>query len=168
MDKKEQELKDELTKLEQKFEDSSIYTSKEYPKLAKRKDEITKLLNLFAEIHGLRQHLTNDQALLSGSDEELAELARTEIDQLEIKLVQLQEELQNALLPQDPNNQRDVVIEIRAAAGGDEASLFAGDLYRMYVRWSERHNYSVELISENPTGAHSHLYSHSGCSARSR
>ena len=150
MDKKEQELKDELTKLEQKFEDSSIYTSKEYPKLAKRKDEITKLLNLFAEIHGLRQHLTNDQALLSGSDEELAELARTEIDQLEIKLAQFQEELQNALLPQDPNNQRDVVIEIRAAAGGDEASLFAGDLYRMYVRWSERHNYSVELISENP------------------
>lgn len=150
MDKKEQELNDELTQLQKKFEDSSIYTSKEYPKLAKRKDEISKLLDLFKEVHALDQHLADDRTLLSSDDNELAELARTEIAQLEIKLTQSQEELQNALLPQDPNNQRDVVIEIRAAAGGDEASLFAGDLYRMYFRWAERHNYSVELISENP------------------
>jgi peptide chain release factor 1 len=150
MDKKEQELKAELAQLEQKFEDSSIYTSKEYPKIAKRKDEITKLLDLFTQVHALEGHLADDKAILSGPDEELAELARTEIDQLETKLGQLQEELQTALLPQDPNNQRDVLIEIRAAAGGDEASLFAGDLYRMYVRWAERHNFSVELISENP------------------
>ncbi len=150
MDKKEQELKDELTQLELKFEDSSIYTSKDYPKLAKRKDEITKLLDQFSQIHDLEKHLDDDRSLLGGNDEELAELARVEIDQLETKLSALQEDLQNALLPGDPNNQRDVVIEIRAAAGGDEASLFAGDLYRMYVRWAERHNYSVELISENP------------------
>jgi len=150
MDKKEQELREELTQLEEKFEDSSIYTSKDYPKLAKRKDEITKLLDQFSEIHYLSKHLDDDKALLSGNDEELAELARVEIEQLEIKLSALQEELQNALLPGDPNNERDVLIEIRAAAGGDEASLFAGDLYRMYVRWAERHSYSVELISENP------------------
>jgi len=150
MDKKEQELKNELTQLEQKFEDSSIYTSKEYPKLAKRKDEISKLLNLFTEVHSLNKRLSEDQSLMNGSDEELAELAKVEISQLEIKLTEFQEELQNALLPQDPNNQRDVVIEIRAAAGGDEASLFAADLYRMYARWAERHSYSIELINENP------------------
>src|SRR5665213_1259395 len=150
MDKKEQELKNELTQLEQKFEDSSIYTSKEYPKLAKRKDEISKLLNLFTEVHSLNKRLSEDQTLLNGSDEELAELAKVEISQLGIKLTEFQEELQYALLPQDPNNQRDVVIEIRAAAGGDEASLFAGDLYRMYARWAERHSYSIELINENP------------------
>jgi peptide chain release factor 1 len=150
MDKKEQELKDELSLLEQKFEDSSIYTSKDYPKLAKRKDEITKLLDQFAEVNALNQHLIEDRVLLNGEDADLAELARTEIDQLQTKLTQLEEELQSALLPQDPNNQRDVLIEIRAAAGGDEASLFAGDLYRMYARWSERHNYRLELISENP------------------
>jgi peptide chain release factor 1 len=150
MDRKEQELKIEMTELEKKFEDSSIYTSKEYPKLAKRKDEISKLLSLFAETHSLSEHLLDDQALVNGGDEELAELARTEIDQLEVKLAQIHEELQETLLPQDPNNQRNVVIEIRAAAGGDEASLFAADLYRMYVRWAERHNYSVELVSENP------------------
>jgi peptide chain release factor 1 len=150
MNKKEQELRAELTQLEQKFEDSSIYTLKEYPKLAKRKDEITKLLDLFTQVHALERHLADDKALVGGPDEELAELARTEIGQLENKLEQLQEELQNAILPQDPNNQRDVLVEIRAAAGGDEASLFAGDLYRMYVRWAERHNFSVDLISENP------------------
>lgn len=150
MDKKEQELKDELSLLEQKFEDSSIYTSKDYPKLAKRKDEITKLLDQFAEVNALNQHLIEDRVLLNGENADLAELARTEIDQLQTKLTQLEEELQSALLPQDPNNQRDVLIEIRAAAGGDEASLFAGDLYRMYARWSERHNYRLELISENP------------------
>jgi peptide chain release factor 1 len=150
MDKKEQELKDELSLLEQKFEDSSIYTSKDYPKLAKRKDEITKLLDQFAEVNALNQHLIEDRVLLNGENADLAELARTEIDQLQTKLTQLEEELQSALLPQDPNNQRGVLIEIRAAAGGDEASLFAGDLYRMYARWSERHNYRLELISENP------------------
>jgi peptide chain release factor 1 len=150
MDKKEQELKHELSLLEQKFEDSSIYTSKEYPKLAKRKDEITKLLSQFTEVHALERHLSDDQELLEGEDIDLAELARAEIDQLQAKLTQLEAELQNALLPQDPNNERDVLIEIRAAAGGDEASLFAGDLYRMYVRWAERHSYKVELISENP------------------
>ena len=150
MDKKEQELKDELSHLEQRFEDSSIYTSKEYPKLAKRKDEITKLLSQFTEVRTLEKHLSDDRMLLGGEDADLAELAKSEIDELQIKLTQLESELQNALLPQDPNNQRDVLIEIRAAAGGDEASLFAGDLYRMYVRWAERHNYKVELISENP------------------
>jgi len=150
MDKKEQELKDELSLLEQKFEDSSIYTSKDYPKLAKRKDEITKLLDQFVEVNSLNQHLIDDRVLLNGDDADLAELARAEIDQLQVRLTQLEEELQSALLPQDPNNQRDVLIEIRAAAGGDEASLFAGDLYRMYARWAERHNYKLELISENP------------------
>ena len=149
MDRKEQELKDELTLLEKKFEDPSIYTSKDYPKLAKRKDEITKLLSQFAEVNSLTGHLKDDKALLEGDDADLAELARAEIAQLEAELTELVDELQKSLLPQDPNNGRDVLIEIRAAAGGDEASLFAGDLYRMYVRWAERHNYKIELISEN-------------------
>jgi peptide chain release factor 1 len=150
MDKKEQELKDELTQLEKKFEDPSIYTSKDYPKLAKRKDEISKLLSQFAEVNALTGRLGGDKALLASDDADLAELARVEVDQLQAELTELLDELQKALLPQDPNNERDVLIEIRAAAGGDEASLFAGDLYRMYVRWAERHNYKIELISENP------------------
>jgi len=71
----------------------------------------------------------------------MAELAQADLDELIIKLTATDDALREALTPKDPNDDRDVVMEIRAAAGGDEASLFAADLYRMYIRWAERHRY---------------------------
>jgi peptide chain release factor 1 len=88
--------------------------------------------------------------LASGSDE-LAELAAVELGELEPKIAENDSALAEALTPKDPNDEKDAIIEIRAAAGGDEASLFAADLYRMYSRWVETHGYKLELISESPS-----------------
>ena len=80
----------------------------------------------------------------------MAAMGREELEDLDAKLQAADSKLAEALTPTDPNNDRDVIIEIRAAAGGDESSLFAGELYRMYARWAEKHNFKVELINESP------------------
>jgi peptide chain release factor 1 len=89
--------------------------------------------------------------MLASGDAELNELARVELSEVAEQLAANEAELTEALTPQDPNNDRDVIIEIRAAAGGDESALFAGELYRMYIRWCETHSFKTELISESPS-----------------
>jgi peptide chain release factor 1 len=78
-------------------------------------------------------------------------LAQTELQEIEAKQALIEQQLNAALIIKDPNDNKDAVVEIRAAAGGDEASLFAADLYRMYSRWAEHHGYNLELVSENPS-----------------
>jgi peptide chain release factor 1 len=91
--------------------------------------------------------------MAQGNDQELAELAKSELEQLEQKITENEQALTDALIPKDPNDEKNAIIEIRAAAGGDEASLFAGELYRMYIRWCEKNNYKTELINENASEA---------------
>jgi peptide chain release factor 1 len=153
MDKKEQELRDELNALESKLSDASFYSSKEYPKVAKRKQQIEELLNLFDEKNTLETNIEEATELSSSSDDEMSQLAHSELEELNEKLESTKEKLLELLSPRDPNNDRDVIVEIRAAAGGDEASLFAAELYRMYARWAENHNAKLELISENTNDA---------------
>jgi peptide chain release factor 1 len=86
---------------------------------------------------------------LSGAGDELAELAKLEIPDLEQQLSSLEEELFILLTPKDPNDEKNVIMEIRAGAGGDEAAIFGGDLYRMYLRYCESHGFKTELMSEN-------------------
>jgi len=150
MDHKEQALRAELADLETKLQDPAIYADKNYPKLAKRRSELEDLAGLFDEKAKLLTDKASSEELKRGSDPELAQMAATELEELEAKIAINEEKLLEALTPQDPNNDRDVIIEIRAAAGGDESSLFAGELYRMYNRWSENHGYKLELISESP------------------
>ena len=88
----------------------------------------------------------------SDADDELKAMARDEIDRLEPDETRLIEELKVLLLPRDPNDDRDVIVEIRGGAGGEEAALFAAELYRMYVRYAERHRFTPELMSLNETG----------------
>jgi peptide chain release factor 1 len=88
----------------------------------------------------------------SDADDELKAMAREEIDRLEADETRLIEELKVLLLPRDPNDDRDVIVEIRGGAGGEEAALFAAELYRMYVRYAERHRFTPELMSLNETG----------------
>lgn len=151
MEQKEQHLRQELTQLEERFIDPSIFSSKEYPKLAKRRQELESVVALFDERAALTKGRADAQALITGDDAELADLAQLELTETDEKLQANEEALREALTPKDPNDNRDVVIEIRAAAGGDEASLFAADLYRMYVRWAERHRYKVALVDEAPS-----------------
>lgn len=150
---KEAELREEYVNLKQKLEDPTIYSSKEYPNLARREGELSKIIDLFNEQKALSAQLSEAKTMLSQSDEELAILAKDEVQDLETKLAGIKDRLSEALLPKDPNNERDCIVEIRAAAGGDEASLFAGDLYRMYIRWCEKNGYKTELITESPSEA---------------
>jgi peptide chain release factor 1 len=152
MEQKEQHLREELAELEQKFNDPAIFGSKEYPKLAKRRQQLDETIRLFDErADALRKQQEANDIVEQSGDRELIDLAKMELEELENLLATNEAALHELLTPKDPNDDRDVVIEIRAAAGGDEASLFAGDLYRMYTRWAERHNYKVELIDESPS-----------------
>lgn len=150
MDQKEQSLRAELEELDSKLQDPSIYSDSSYPKLAKRKSQLDGLIALFDEKIKLAADKVAAEELRTGSDPELKEMAELELSELEAKITANEDSLIEALTPTDPNNDRDVIIEIRAAAGGDESSLFAGELYRMYARWAENHNFKLELLSEAP------------------
>jgi len=149
MEAKEQQLRAELEGLEQKLQDPSVFSDKNYPKLAKRRSELERVVALFSERQSLRKGKQDAEEMLSG-DAELAELAKVELDDISQRQAANDTALQEALTPADPNNERDIIFEIRAAAGGDESSLFAGELYRMYSRWAETHNFKTELLTESP------------------
>lgn len=150
MNDKEQALRTEYEKLQQKLQDPGIFSTPEYPKIARRQSKLESVISLFDEKKKLEQAI-NDAKQLSGSDDpEMAALADDEIKSSEQRLAKVEEDLTEALLPKDPNDERDCIIEIRAAAGGDESSLFAAELYRMYARWCETHDFKIELISESP------------------
>jgi peptide chain release factor 1 len=151
MEQKEQSLRDEFTQIETKLQDPAIFSQPEYPKLAKRRQELETTLQLFDKRRDLLKRQADANELLAQNDPDMTELAEMEHDEVAEKFTANDAALQEALTPKDPNDDRDVVMEIRAAAGGDEASLFAADLYRMYVRWCERHRYKVELIDEAPS-----------------
>jgi len=153
MEQKEQTLRAELAELNEKLQDPAIFSDKSYPKFAKRQARLERTLALFDKKHALAKAKIGAEEMLRGSDAELAELAKIELADIAPKITANDEALTEALTPKDPNNERDVIIEIRAAAGGDESALFAGELYRMYIRWTETHNFKTELISESPSDA---------------
>jgi peptide chain release factor 1 len=150
MDQQEVRLRQEQEELQQRLQDPAIYSSKDYPKLAQRVSQLNKIIGLFDQRQKLQNQLTDDEKLAK-SGGELAELAKEELEKNRKLLDDNQSLLSEALLPKDPNDEKDAILEIRAAAGGDEASLFAGDLYRMYNRWCEKNGYKVELVSESPS-----------------
>jgi peptide chain release factor 1 len=151
MDQKEHVLRTEFAELDTKLQDPAIYSDSSYPKLAKRRSELEKLVHLFDQRRQLADAQMQAEEMSSSGDGELSELARTELAELGPQIEANKAALTDALTPQDPNNDRDVIIEIRAAAGGDESALFVGELYRMYVRWCEMHSFKTELISESPS-----------------
>jgi peptide chain release factor 1 len=149
MNDKEQKLRAEFAELDQKLQDPAIYGDKNYPKLAKRRSELEKFVGLFDEKRHLADAKAQAEEMAASGDAELVELARSELADLDTQLARNDTELTEALTPQDPNNDRDVIIEIRAAAGGDESAIFAGELYRMYIRWCETHGFKTELMNES-------------------
>ncbi len=151
MEAKEQAYRNEQTELEAKLADPGIFSDPAYPKLAKRKSHLDEVVALFDTLHTTERQLSEAKNVAEDDDAELAQLAREEISELTSQFEQVQTQLSEALTPKDPNDEKDAIVEIRAAAGGDEASLFASDLFRMYSRWVERHGYKVELISESPS-----------------
>lgn len=149
MQEKEQSLRNEFEQLTQKLQNPNVFSQKDYPKLAKRNQELEAILALFDERQQLAAQKSSTEELLQSPDHELSVLAKMELAQLEEQLSANEAALQAALTQKDPNDGRDVIMEIRAAAGGDESSLFAGELYRMYARWAEIHHYKMEIMSES-------------------
>ncbi len=149
MDHKEHILRAEAAELDTKLQDPAIYSDPNYPKFAKRRSELGEVVALFDNLNYIKQQMADAQALVNDGGE-LSALAADELEALRAQQKVAEETLIQALTPQDPNNDRDVIIEIRAAAGGDESSLFAGELYRMYSRWAEIHGYKIELLNESP------------------
>lgn len=149
MEQKEAQLRAELKDLQAKLQDPNIFSTPEYPKLAKRQSELEYAIGLFDAQIRLNQALSEAKELLTSGDSDMTALAQDEIQETQTALQENEAKLSEALIPKDPNDDHDAIIEIRGAAGGDEAALFAGDLYRMYVRWAEMHNYKVELISQS-------------------
>lgn len=142
------ELSAEKTNLAQFLASPDAYNDPEFSNKNKRFTELEAIFDRALLRQTLEQQLKEAKSLASGNDE-LAELAKLEVEEIEMKLSQLEEELFVMLTPKDPNDEKNVIIEIRAGAGGDEASLFAAELYRMYLRYCESHKLKTELLSES-------------------
>jgi peptide chain release factor 1 len=130
---------------------------KEYARLAKEHADMTQLATKVREYLGVLDGVDEAREMLkTESDPEMKDLAKAELDELEARVPGLEDELKVMMLPADPNDAKNVIVEIRAGAGGDEAGLFAGELYRMYVRYAEAQKWKVEEIdsSENEVGGY--------------
>ena len=119
-----------------------------YRALSRERAEIAPVVALHLDWQHAEHELESAQGLLG--DPEMKAYAEDEVKSAKATMERLEEELQRALLPKDPNDERNVFIEIRAGTGGDESALFAGELFRMYVRFAERNRWQVEMISESP------------------
>ena len=141
-------LKNERADLSNFLAQPDAYSSPDFTIKNKRFSELETLISKGEERENLEKNLVEAKELANEGGE-LAALAKLEITETEARLTELEEELFILLTPKDPNDEKNIIMEIRAGAGGDEASLFAAELYRMYLRWCESNGYKVELISES-------------------
>jgi peptide chain release factor 1 len=124
-----------------------------YRELSKEHSELTEIIRVFDLYRKTKSDLEGIRELLrTSNDPEMRELAESELNQTQAKLTSVEEELKNLLIPKDPNDEKNAIVEIRAGTGGEEAALFAADLHRMYSRYSERRRWKVELMDWNDTG----------------
>ena len=131
-----------------------INDGEQYRKIAKAESELTELVSKYRQWKKAEQELREARVMLTESDSELHQMAQAEIVRLEPELAAIEQDLEVLLLPKDPNDEKDVVVEIRKGAGGDEASLFAGEIFRMYTRYAEEQGWRVEItsLSESSVG----------------
>lgn len=155
-----EQLEQRYRELEQQLADPQVIADQDrLQKTAKAHADLTEIMTAYRRhmevLSGIRETNTLLQELRgqSGSeDSEMVELAEAEIETLSNERDELERRLKLLLMPTDPNDEKNVVMEIRAGTGGEEAALFAGDLFRMYCRYAEKRGWSVEIMSQNPTG----------------
>jgi peptide chain release factor 1 len=140
--------------LERRMADPALVNDlDEYRRVHKQYSDLGEVVAKFREYKQTQQQLTETEEMLRGSlDEEMRDLAQTEFDDLKEQRLALEQQLQVMLLPKDPNDDKDVIVEVRAAAGGEEAALFAGELLRMYMRYAEKRGWTYDFVSSNETG----------------
>jgi len=136
-----------------KLTDPSVISDQEqYRVLMKEFSELSEIVEKFREYKKLKKTINDDKIMLDDKpDKELREMILLEIEEAEENLEKVTQELKILMMPKDPNDERNVIIEIRGGAGGEEAALFSGVLYRMYTRYAERRNWTYEIIDANET-----------------
>ena len=146
-------IEERVAELERKLSDpATLGNQREYAKLAKERSQLTEAAHCAREYIRIAEEIAGHKAILDGNDADLRELAKAEMPTLQKSLAAVEEKLKELLTPRDPNDEKNVILEIRAGTGGEEASLFAGDLYRMYTRYAERHGFKLEPLSMSDTG----------------
>jgi len=152
---------DKLRQLEERYADLSrrlsdpqvIAQTAEYARTAKAAAELSEVVQKFGEYKDVLQRVSEAKHILAEDDDrEMREMAQAEVDALTVRQARLEDELRTLLLPRDPNDDRNVFVEIRAGAGGEEAALFAADLARMYTKYAERQKWKVEVMDSHVTG----------------
>jgi peptide chain release factor 1 len=147
------EIERRYQELEQQIADPAVIANRrEFARLAKERAQLEETVVAWRERQRLALELEEHRELAQGKDADLRELARAELPALESRVAALDAQLKQLLIPRDPNDERNTVLEIRAGTGGDEASLFAAELFRMYTRFAERQRWRVEVLSSSPTG----------------
>jgi peptide chain release factor 1 len=153
-------LLDKLTEVEKRYQETEaalsrpevVNNQKEYTKLAKEHSSLAEVVACFRSWRKTSEEIDSSKQLLQDSDPAVRELAQEELQSLREQYERLEEELRRLLIPKDPLDEKNVLLEIRAGTGGDEASLFAADLFRMYTRYAENHGWRMEVMSSSPTG----------------
>ena len=153
-------LDKKLGELQKRFDNLSLSLSNpdvindrgQYTRLSKEHAELSRVVALYQEKKALDTEVSENKELLHDPDEEVQALAHEELKLLEENLEKVTHEIHVALLPKDPNDEKNTVVEIRAGTGGEEAALFAAELFRMYTRFAEGRNWKVDMLSQNVTG----------------
>lgn len=149
-----QSVEDRYERLNELLSDPDIVNdSKKLREFSKEQSDIQDTVAAYREYKEVKQQIQDAKAMFDEKlDAEMREMVKEELNDLEAQQVELEAQLKLLLIPKDPNDDKNVIFEIRGAAGGEEAALFAGTLYRMYSRFAETHGYKTELIDANPTG----------------
>lgn len=150
---------DRLKIMEQRFEeinkllcDSEVVCDiKKLTELSKEQRNLEKPVQLFREQQKLKDSIPDLKEMKNSDDEEMAQMAEMELAEANKRIAEIDEEIKILLLPKDPNDEKNVIVEIRGAAGGDEANIFAGDLYRMYSKYAESKGWKIEVLDAMPS-----------------
>jgi len=132
--------------------DEVINDHEKYQKVAKQHRDLQPVVDSFRDYQRTKQGIADAQSMLAETDPDIRAMAQDELTQLEERLPKIEEDLKLKLLPKDPNDEKNVILEIRAGTGGDEASLFAAEVFRMYSRFAEQHRWKVEILSSSESG----------------
>ena len=153
MKDKLQTIIDKHSLLSEQLADPEIFNDqKKLTTTAKEHSALEDVVNVGKEYLGVLQNIEDDKSILNGDDAELKEIAQEELIELESRKDKLESDLKILLLPRDPNDDKNLILEIRAGTGGDEAALFAADLFRVYTRYAERKNWKYKVMDSSDTG----------------
>jgi peptide chain release factor 1 len=146
-------IEDRFAELERRLSDPAVIANnQEYARLARERASLQEVIGTIRDYRHTLDEVAEHRAVLEGEDAELRELAKSELPTLQKRQAELEEHIRALIAPRDPNDERNVLLEIRAGTGGEEASLFASELFRMYSRYAERHRWKVETLSLSATG----------------